>query len=148
MLMEQHFFCNMTKCRTFKQIWRWRKSNLDHNFIHTLEENEDLVDDRWNRTNSAPNHIVKKKSSSVFKFRSDVVLKTIFRCFRKYFINDFKRYYNFTYTKKRPQLLISRVREYLIKRFEYESEDLRTVFICLIDTKQNTFKLTKSKSIS
>ena len=121
------------------------KSNLEHNFIHTFEDHENLEDDQTNKINSIPNQKVKKKSSSVFKFRSDVVLKTIFRCFRKYFINDFKRYYNFTYTKNNPQMFVSKVRKYLIKLFGYESETLRTVFICIIDTKQKYFQVSEDQ---
>ena len=81
-----------------------------------------------------------KKPTNNLKFRNDVIFKTILRCFRKHYIKDFKSFFDYQRNRNQSELLISKVRKYLIKLFGYESEAMRTVFICIIDTKQKFFQ--------
>ena len=133
-----------TKWKSIESISKYEKqenSDYDYNIKISLTDEVKSDDHLDDQVRSVSNRRVANKSSSIFKFRSDVVLKTIFRSFRKYFIKDFKRYYNFIYAKNKPQLFVSKVREYLIKRFGYENEEMRTIFICIIDTKQKYFQI-------
>ena len=82
-----------------------------------------------------------KRLSNNLKFRNDVVFKTILRCFRKHYIKDFKSFFDYPKNRNQSRLLVSKVREYLITRFGFENEAMRTVFICIIDTKRKYFQI-------
>ena len=86
-----------------------------------------------------------KKLTNNLKFRNDVVFKTILRCFRKHYIKDFKSFFDYQKNRNQSELFVSKVRKYLIKLFGYESETLRTVFICIIDTKQKYFQVSEDQ---
>ena len=85
------------------------------------------------------------KQSSFFKFRNDVVFKTIFRCFRKHYIKDFKRHFDFVKHRDNDQVFAAKVREYLVSHFGFESELLANVFVCVIDTKQKYYQVSDAQ---
>ena len=85
------------------------------------------------------------KQSSGLKLRNDVVFKTIFRCFRKHYIKDFKRYFDFVKHRDNDRVFASKVREYLVSHFGFESELLANVFVCVIDTKQKYYQVSDTQ---
>ena len=85
------------------------------------------------------------KQSSGLKFRNDVVLKTIFRCFRKHYIKDFKRHFDFVKHRDSDRVFAAKVREYLVSHFGFESELLENIFVCVIDTKQKYYQISDTQ---
>ena len=85
------------------------------------------------------------KQSSGLKFRNDVIFKTIFRCFRKHYIKDFKRHFDFVKHRDSDQVFADKVREYLVSHFGFESELLANVFVCVIDTKQKYYQVSDAQ---
>ena len=79
------------------------------------------------------------------KFRNDVVFKTIFRCFRKHYIKDFKRHFDFVKHRDSDRVFAAKVREYLVSHFGFESELLTNVFVCVIDTKQKYYQVSDTQ---
>lgn len=78
------------------------------------------------------------KSSVHFKCRNDVVLKTIFRSFRKFYIKDFRKSFDFIKRSKDglpTEFVNSKVREYLARRFASANALMVSVFVSIIDTK-------------
>ena len=85
------------------------------------------------------------KRSSHLKLRNDVVFKTIFRCFRKHYIKDFKRHFDFVKHRDSDRVFASKVREYLVSHFGFKSELLANVFVCVIDTKQKYYQVSDTQ---
>ena len=80
------------------------------------------------RTKQAKESLEIKSLASIM-LRNDVILKTIFRSFQKNCAQAFKSFFNLTTKKNQSSLVVSKVREYLIKNFGYEDKALKTVFI-------------------
>jgi hypothetical protein len=84
-----------------------------------------------------------KKSKTVnFTLRLDVVRKSIFRAMKKYYVNDFKKSFNFTQRKKKDsnifnKELVEEAQKYLDGKWpENPLDSLCYYLIALIDTKQ------------
>lgn len=83
-------------------------------------------------------------SNSIIKFsmRRDVVKKTIFRSFKKYYIETFKSHYNFTKRVRRKnynpsQLVFKEAEKYITKNMgTTKSSKLAMFLVAIIDTKQ------------
>mmetsp|Transcript_24962 Transcript_24962/g.27633 ORF Transcript_24962/g.27633 Transcript_24962/m.27633 type:complete len:166 (+) Transcript_24962:529-1026(+) len=79
---------------------------------------------------------------STYSVRKDVVSKTIFRSIRKFFVKDFKSYFNFTKCCKSSNsessgCLSEKLREYISIKFPESNLDEMTVLLaCIIDAKE------------
>ena len=102
----------------------------------SLPSKSDSDDESYNVAGLSRHKSASNKQSSALRFRNDVIFKTIFRSFRKHYIRDFKRHFDFTKNRDQQQLLSSKIREYLITHFGCDSEAMRTMLACIIDTKQ------------
>ena len=113
------------------------KNDKDENKVKISLPNKSNSDDEsYNVAGLSRHKSASNKQSSAFRFRNDVIFKTIFRSFRKHYIRDFKRHFDFTKNRDQQQLFGSKIREYLISQFGYDSEAMRTMLVCIIDTKQ------------
>ncbi|CAI2385494.1 unnamed protein product [Moneuplotes crassus] len=89
----------------------------------------------------APSEI---KSLSKYSLRKDVIYKAIFRSLRKFLINDFKEFFDFTRCVKRFNTetngeLISMIRLYIHQKFDNACDHLELLLLqilCIIDPKQ------------
>lgn len=85
---------------------------------------------------------VQQQKSTNFNVRLDVVRKTIFRAMKKYYVNEFKNFFDYTQRKRKPsvdhcQEVIDQAKKYLIGSFAgNQYEDMYLFLVALIDTKQ------------
>ena len=76
-----------------------------------------------------------------FQLRMDVITKSIFRQAKSYYVNDFKKTFNFNKRVRRVNFnhsdeVYKMAKEYITKKFPDNSEDLHLVFVALVDSKQ------------
>ena len=118
------------------------KSFNSQNIIRiSIAKESDVEDESF-----VPNRVDTKNKGSKrkllqLKFRSDVILKTIFRSFRKYCIKDFKTHYDFVKLKENSNRLMRKVKEYLIQRYGFENSPMWAIFIWIIDTRHKYFQI-------
>jgi hypothetical protein len=83
-----------------------------------------------------------EKKSTAFSFRKDVIIKTIFRFIRKFYVRDFKSYYDFTRCIKSENSettgkFIEKLTTYAACKFPYlHPRKLSILLLCVIDTKE------------
>mmetsp|Transcript_26389 Transcript_26389/g.30518 ORF Transcript_26389/g.30518 Transcript_26389/m.30518 type:complete len:224 (-) Transcript_26389:41-712(-) len=107
-------------------------------FVNTLLENNQDEESSSDSEGKSVNTKKNSKSSVHFKCRNDVVLKTIFRSFRKFYIKDFRKSFDFIKRSKDglpTEFVNSKVREYLARRFASANALMVSVFVSIIDTK-------------
>lgn len=114
-------------------FWRWKsqsqpqsqpkKDTLEELKVNKAEENETKM--------------------TMYSMRKDVISKTIFRSIRKYFINDFKAFYDFTKCQKSHNSetsgeFITKIRQYLCSKLTHncDVQELSVLLLWVIDTKQ------------
>lgn len=76
-----------------------------------------------------------------FQLRKDVITKSIFRQAKSYYVNDFKKTFNFSKRIRRVNFnhsdeVYKKAKEYINKKFSEDSSDLHLVFVALVDSKQ------------
>lgn len=85
---------------------------------------------------------MKQQKPANFNVRLDVVRKTIFRAMKKYYVNEFKSFFDYTQRKRKPtvdhcQEVIEQARKYLSSSFvDTQYDDMYLFLVALIDTKQ------------
>lgn len=95
-----------------------------------------------------PQEPAKSKKASTkrlnsYSLRKDVIYKTIFRSIRKFFISDFRKFFDFTKCTKHLNSeasgeLIAQIGSYISARFGHtqNSQRLGVLLLCIIDSKQ------------
>ena len=142
----EQFNLSMNKCRSPWDFDNFKEENeriiaheeqLSNISLELIKEHNNLLVEQAKNSDNY--------SSANLWLRNDVILKTIFRSFRKNCALSFKSFFNFTTKKNHNRLIVSKVREYLIKRFGYEDKALMTVFISIIDMKQKYVRVGNSQ---
>lgn len=119
-------------------------SSSHQSFELKLGEKSIVGENKVNSTISqqSPTSPESPSNSNAFNVRLDVVRKTIFRAMKKFYVQDFKSFFDFTQRKRKlnpnfGQEIFEKAKEYASKTFGVENcTDAAYFIVALIDTKQ------------
>lgn len=114
------------------------------------EKVERIINSTYPENMQSCNGVKGGSKRRLFHLRQDVITKTIFRSLRKYYLKDFRAYFDFTKEtslnhQNEDEKLLKKADSYLTKTVgEYVSEKTKIYLLSLLDTKRRFISLNRT----